>query len=231
MRVKLKSGTGGLLLFLGFAIVAVLVGRHPAVRQYLSEESIKAWVERLGVWGPLALLGLSLALPFLFLPRWPVGFVAGTLYGIVAGTLIGTAMGTLGAMVHFALSRRLFKTIGERMRKRFQLPDRMENRKAVPLIFGLRAFPLSNNGLTNLLAGAINMRLLPFMAATFLGMVPSTLMYAAWGKLMRKPSPGHTALAVGLVVILVLGAWWLGRQWMPVRSERSDADDDDLVGG
>ncbi len=231
MRVKLKFGSRGLLLFLVFAVAAVLIGRHPAIKAHLSEDSIRAWVGHLGVWGPLAILGISMALPFLFLPRWPVVFVAGALYGIVIGTVIGTAAGTLGAIVHFALARRMFKSAGERVRKRFRLSDRISDRQAFMVIFGLRAFPLSNYGLTNLLASALNMRMLPFIGSTFLGMIPSTLMYAAWGKMMRKPSPGYLALAIGLVVALTLGSWWAGRKWLPVREERSDTDEGDLVGG
>jgi uncharacterized membrane protein YdjX (TVP38/TMEM64 family) len=231
MRLKLKFGSGGLLLFLIFAVAAVLAGRLPAVRAYLSEESIKAGVVSLGLWGPLVILGISLALPFLFLPRWPVVFVAGALYGMVNGTVIGVAAGTLGAIAHFALARRMFKSAGERVRKKFRLSERLDDRKAFVVIFGLRAFPLSNYGLTNLLASALGMRMLPFIGATILGMIPSTLMYAAWGKMMRKPSAGYLALAIGLVVVLTLGSWWLGKKWLPIREERSDADDSDLVGG
>ncbi len=231
MRLKLKFGTAGLLLFLAFAISAVLIGRLPVVRACLSEDAITRWVQNLGFLGPLVILGLSLALPFLFLPRWPVVFVAGALYGIVNGTVIGIAAGTLGAMAQFALAKWMFKSAADRVRKRFGLMERMSDRKAFVVIFGLRAFPLSNYGLTNLLASALGMRMLPFIVATLLGMLPSTLMYAAWGKMMRKPSTGYLTLAIGLVAILTLGSWWLGRTWMPVRDERSDEDDGNLAGG
>lgn len=231
MRLKLKFGSSGLLLFLVFAVAAVLIGRHPAVKGHLSEASIRAWVDHLGVWGPTAILGVSMVLPFLFLPRWPVVFVAGALYGIVLGTVIGTAAGTLGAIVHYALARRMFKSTGEKVRRRFRLSERMDDRKTFVVIFGLRAFPLSNYGLTNLLASALNMKMLPFIGATFLGIIPSTLMYAAWGKMMRKPSPEYFALAIGLVVALTLGSWWLGKTWLPASEERNDSDEGDLAGG
>ena len=232
MRLKIKSGIASLAVFLAFAVAIVFVGHIPVVREHLSSKSIIAWVDHLGFWrGALAIVGISTVLPFFLLPRWPVAFVAGALYGIVGGTVIGTIAGTIGAMIHFVLSRRLFHPVGDRVRKRFNLPDRMDDHQAWVLIFTLRAFPLSNYGLTNLLAGALGLRLLPFIGATFVGMIPSTLMYAAWGKLLQRPSAGYYTLAIALVTALALGSWWAGKKLIPARPERSDDDEVDLVGG
>ena len=44
-----------------------------------------------------------------------------------------------------------------------------------------------------------------YLLATFFGMIPSTVMYAAWGKLMKKPDPSVFYLAVGAVLLLLAG--------------------------
>ena len=231
MRMKRPAPGIGLCAFLVFAAAAVVAGRHPAVRPYLSEPFIQEWAGRLGVWGPMAIVGLSLVLPFLFLPRWPLVFAAGALYGMVYGTLLGTAAGTLGALLHFTFSRRLLRPAGDRVRRRFGLPERMGDRQAMLLLFSVRAFPFSNYGLTNLLAAAINMRLAPFAVATALGMMPSTALIAAWGKLMRKPAPAFFALAIGLTIAMGAAAWWLGRHGLAMLEERRGSDGENLVGG
>lgn len=231
MRITLKSGIWSLIGFLGFAVVVVAAAHIPAVREHLTVASITEWVQKLGYWGPLGILAISTVLPFLFLPRWPVVFVAGALYGIVWGTVIGTLAGTIGAVIHFVLSRKLFHPLGDRVRRRFKLPARMDDRHTLILIFTLRAFPLSNYALTNLLAGALGMRLGPFTAATLAGMIPSTLMYAAWGKLLQKPSAGYYTLAIALVVVLALGSWLVGRKVLAPQAERSEDDELDPAGG
>lgn len=231
MRLKITSRAGGLVAFLAVAVALVAVAHIPTVREHLTVTAITGWVERLGLWGPLAIVGISVVLPFMFLPRWPVVFVAGALYGILWGTVLGTVAGTVGAVIHFLLSKPLFHPVGDRVRKRFNLPEHMDDRQTWLLLFTLRAFPLSNNSLTNLLAGALGMRLTPFIGATFIGTIPATLMYAAWGKLLQKPSPAYYALAVALVALLALGSWWIGKKILPARNERSDADEVDLAGG
>lgn len=228
--MKLPTGISGLLIFLAFAGAVVAVAHIPAVSGRLNVKSISTWVEQLGMWGPVGILVISLALPFLLLPRWPVVFVAGALYGIVGGSIVGCVAGTLGALFHYLFASRLFRSAGHRVRERFHLPEHMDNRKAWVVIFSMRAFPLSNYGLTNLLAGALGMRWGPFASATFIGMIPSTVMYAAWGKLLKKPSPGYYALAIALVVALSLGSWWMGRKMLGAPAERSK-DGHDLAGG
>jgi uncharacterized membrane protein YdjX (TVP38/TMEM64 family) len=231
MRVTVKSGVWGLVGFLAFAIALVAVAHHPAVRGWFTAEAISRWVESFGLWGPLGILAISLVLPFVFLPRWPVVFVAGALSGIAWGTVIGICAGTLGAALHFALSRKLFHPVGDRVRRRFKLPERLSDKQAFLLIFTLRAFPLANYGLTNLMAGALGMRLGPFLLSTFFGMIPSTLMYATWGKLVKKPSPAYYALAIGLVILLMAGSWLAGRRILVPPAERSEDDELDPAGG
>jgi uncharacterized membrane protein YdjX (TVP38/TMEM64 family) len=230
MRVKLPAGIPSLLLFLALAGVVVAVAHIPVVQKHLNVKSISHWVEHLGIWGPVGILGLSLLFPFMLLPRWPLVFVAGALYGIVGGSIVGCVAGTIGALFHYLVASRMFRTAGHRVRERFHLPEHMDNRKAWILIFTLRAFPLSNYGLTNMLAGALGMRWGPFSSATFIGMIPSTIMYAAWGKLLKKPSPGYYALAISLVVLLSIGSWWMGRKVLGSHGERSK-DGLDLAGG
>lgn len=230
MRISIKSGIWSLAGFLAGSAVLVGVAHLPAVHDRLTVASIQSWVEGLGFWGPLGLVAVSAVLPFLFLPRWPVAVVAGALYGILLGTAIGTLAGTLGALFHYVLSKRLAHRAGRQILQRFNLPEQMSDRRAVLLVFTLRVFPLSNYGLTNLLAGALGLRMGPFVAATFLGMIPSTLMYATTGKLLQRPSAGYYALAILLVVLLTGGTWLLGRRFLKGGSAEVEIDIDTTGG-
>ena len=98
------SGLRELVLFLLLAVAFVLVSVYTPASRFLSPDYISQLAGRLGYWGAYIIILAGLLSPLLFLPRWPIAFVAGLLYGVVAGTLLATAASTLGAMLHFLLA-------------------------------------------------------------------------------------------------------------------------------
>ena len=201
-----------------FAVLSLLfvaLGLLPAVRAHLHAEVLSADAKRLGPWMPLAIALFAIVSPLAFIPRWPVAFLCGLIYGVGWGSLLANVVSTLGAWLHFRLARHAFKRATARLpvaaRWRAALADRKTSFLA---LFLLRAFPLSNFTATNLLAGALGLPSRVYLAATFLGMIPSTLLYACWGKLTRKPNPSFFALLAGLFVFIVVGTW-LARRLLP----------------
>ncbi len=194
-------------VFLLVAVAGLVAARYTHAGQYLSMEAIQELSGRLGPRGPLVLFAAGLLSPLMFLPRWPIAFLAGLLYGVVYGTLLATVASTAGAWVHFLLSRSLLAPASARLLKRYGYDHVVVPReKQFLLIFVLRAFPLSSFVATNLLAGALKLSRGRFVLASLLGMIPSSLLYAAWGKLMRKPDPQFYVVAVVALVLLVAGA-------------------------
>lgn len=213
----------GLFIFLALALIGLAVGYFTPLRDYLDTESIRQLADRLGYWGPVVLLVIGTLAPVLFLPRWPVCFLAGLLYGVVWGSLLANVAGVLGAGLHFLVARRLLADSSKRVLNTWSLdPDRIPGDKAFLVIFLLRAFPLSNSAATNVLAGALKISWVSYLAATFLGMIPSTVMYASWGKLMKRPGPEFYYLAVALVGFIVLGAY-LARRFLPEQMLKEEA--------
>lgn len=210
---------GGLKRLLGFAIVAVAclaIGYFTPARDFFSVETIRNYAGKLGAWGPAVLIAAGIFTPLLFIPRWPVAFVGGLLYGVVLGSVIANIASTIGAWLHFLLARTMLRPMAEKLRRRYGIHAASASREKVfAALFLLRAFPLSNFVATNLLAGALQIRTGTYLAASFLGMIPSTLMYAAWGKLMKKPDPAYFALAIGILALLVAGTLVAQRRFMP----------------
>ena len=203
---ELPEGTGGLLAFLGIALLGIAAARFTPLRDYLTVEGVRGLSARLGWWGPLALMAAGTVGPLFLLPRWPVCFAGGMLYGVVWGAVLGNVAGLLGCWVHFLSARKLVSTSSRRVLSRFDFdPETLTPRKAFWTLFLLRAFPLSNSAATNILAGALRISTRTYLTASFIGMIPSSLMYASWGKLMKKPDPAFYALAVGILVVMVAG--------------------------
>jgi uncharacterized membrane protein YdjX (TVP38/TMEM64 family) len=212
---------------LPFAILSLLfaaLGLAPAVREHLHVAALSNDAKALGPWAPLAIAIFAIVSPLAFIPRWPVAFLCGLIYGVGWGALLANVVSTLGAWLHFRLARGALGDTTARLRQaerwRAALAD---PHTAFLALFLLRAFPLSNFTATNLLAGALNMRGRVYLAATFLGMIPSTLLYACWGKLTRQPDARFYALLAGLFVALVIGAW-LASRLLPRAAARGQAD-------
>lgn len=201
-----SGGLRELLLFLLLAVTLVLVSVCTPASRFFSPDYIGQLAGRLGCWGAYIIILAGLLSPLLFLPRWPIAFVAGLLYGVMAGTLLATAASTLGAMLHFLLAKSLLSPMSDRLRKRYAITAApIPREKAFLVLLFLRAFPLSSFVATNLLAGAMKIHFGTYIAASFLGMIPSTIMYAAWGKLLKKPSASFGALAAISVLFIVVG--------------------------
>lgn len=195
---------------LPFAVLSLLflgLGLLPGVRAHLRADALRDAARGLGPWTPLAIALFALVSPLAFVPRWPVAFVCGLLYGVGWGSVLANLASTLGAWLHFRLARRAFGATAARLLPRAaRWRDALSDpRTAFTALFLLRAFPLSNFTATNLLAAALGLPGRVYLGATFLGMIPSTLLYAALGKLLRRPSPGFAALVAALCVFLALG--------------------------
>ena len=205
-RTHESSGLGKLLVFLLIALAGIAISIFTPLRQYLTIESVREFSRELGARGPAALLIFGAFGPLFFLPRWPVCFAGGMLYGIVWGSVIGNVAGLAGVMLHYAASRFFVSTGSERLLKKFHMdPSRLRKENAFWIIFLLRAIPVSNSAMTNVLAGALKMSVGSYIVSSFLGMIPSTVMYAAWGKLMKKPDADLFILALGILLTMMLG--------------------------
>jgi uncharacterized membrane protein YdjX (TVP38/TMEM64 family) len=212
------------LAFLLIAAAGLAVTHFTSIRELLNMDQMSRTAAAWGIWAPVFLFGLASAAPLLFLPRWPIAMICGILYGVVGGTVLANICCTSGAWVQYTLAKRTLSTMGRRLRIRQAWAERISQNpdRAFASLFLLRAFPFSNSVATNVVAGTLEIRNGVYLAATFLGMLPSTLMYAAWGKLLKRPEPHFYAFAVGLLVVLVVATALAHRrlqQWFPVEPD------------
>lgn len=209
-----RSWLRRLLLFFLLAAAILALLRYTPLREFVSEGGVSSLAGRLGYWGPLAIFAIGVVSPFLFLPRWPVAVASGMLYGLLWGSALANTASALGAGLHYWLARGLLYPAAERIRQRYKLPagSAWSGSKVFVVVFLLRALPFSNFVLTNLLSGAIKVRWSIYLAASFFGMIPSTLMYAAVGQAVDDPADKTSwVLAIGLFLLLTAGAWVFSR--------------------
>ena len=177
--------------FLPLVVIAVAAAAFLAVggERYVSFAALAAnrdWLAGLVMrWGALAVLvyiaGYA-ALTALSVPGAAVLTIAG---GFLFGTWLGgfgAVIGaTLGASAIFLAARAGLAGLAARAGPRAQRIEAGFRANAFNYLLVLRLVPIFPFWLVNLAAGLAGVRLLPYVGATFLGIIPGALVYAGLG--------------------------------------------------
>lgn len=146
--------------------------------------AFSAWVDGLGLWGPVVFVLGYAAATVAFIPGSLLTLAGGALFGLWKGTLFVFAGASLGAVGAFLVSRHLARGAVERRiagEPRFAAIDRAVRRDGLRITFLLRLTPIVPFVLLNYALGLTRVRLVDYALAC-LGMLPATLLYVYYGK-------------------------------------------------
>lgn len=184
----MKSARSWRLLWLGVLLAAILVVFWLApVRSWL--EPLLNWLGDLGPWGPVLLGLLFIPACVLGLPGSPITLVGGYLFGVfwtVTAVSIGS---TLGATATFLIGRTLARSWLEQCmaaHRRFQALDRAVGTQGFKIVLLTRLSPIFPFNVLNYVFGLTQVRLGDYVLASWIGMLPATVMYAYLGNLARS---------------------------------------------
>ncbi|UPY37405.1 VTT domain-containing protein [Sediminicoccus sp. KRV36] len=150
-------------------------------------------------------------------PRQAVAFLAGYAFGAVVGVGVALAAQLLGCALAFFWAGAVGRGWAERrLAGRFgpHLRPVVETLRENPFgaALALRLFPVGNNLALNLLAGMSAIPAWPFLAASALGYLPQTMVFALLGKGVRVDGIWQLALSGVLLAVSVgLGLWLMRR--------------------
>jgi len=168
------------------------------------------WVDRdlrgEGHWGELVFVLVGAALTAAGVPRQSIAFLGGYGFGALVGTGLALAAQLLGCAASYAWARLLGRGWAERrMAGRFghRLRPLRDALRQSPFeaTLALRLLPVGNNLALNLLGGMAGLAAGPFLAASALGYLPQTVVFALLGKGIRVEGVWQLALGVGLFVV------------------------------
>jgi uncharacterized membrane protein YdjX (TVP38/TMEM64 family) len=185
------------------------------------------WVDRSirdeGLWGELVFVLVGAALTAGGLPRQSIAFLGGYAFGAALGSAVALFAQLLGATAAYAWARLLGREWAERrLRGRFghrlrPVRDALTE-KPFEATLALRLLPVGSNIALNLLAGMAGLRLLPFLAASALGYLPQTVVFALLGKGIRVEGAWQLALGGVLMAVSIGIGWWLLRRHKAARA-------------
>ena len=136
-----------------------------------------------GVWAALAYVLAYAGTVALSLPGAVIITLAGGfLFGAALGTVLTVIGATAGATLLFLIAR---SAIGDALRRRAgpfvaRMADGFQNNAFNYLLF-LRLVPAFPSWAVNLVPALLGMRLVPYVLATFLGIIPATTVFSTFG--------------------------------------------------
>jgi uncharacterized membrane protein YdjX (TVP38/TMEM64 family) len=194
------------LLFL-LLIAAVIAVQYVHPEQYLDQESLRQFGASHRVLLPLMYLAVWTVGP-LFLPGLPITLAGGVLFGPIWGVIYTAVGSTCGAGLVFLVTRYLARdwVAGKLAGTRLMSLDEKVARQGWKIVAITRLVPVFSFTLLNYAFGLTRISFWPYLGATFVCMLPSTIAYVYFssnilGLLQGKISSG---LIIGVILIVVV---------------------------
>ncbi|RDI55617.1 TVP38/TMEM64 family protein [Nocardia mexicana] len=191
------------LLVLGGALIAVaLLAPHPAPQQ------VRDWADSVGPLFPLVFFAVHAIVTVAPFPRTVFTLSAGLLFGPVLGITVAVAATTLSAILALLLVRALDR---DQVAARLTHPavravDRRLERRGWLAVGSLRLIAPVPFSVINYCAGLSSVRMLPYLLATIVGILPGTIGVVVLGDaLTGRTEPGLLVLSGVCITIGVLG--------------------------
>ena len=203
-RVLLK----GLMLLLSLALFGYFF-KSSDLGNSINEAWIDGHIRDQGIEGELTFLAMGALFTAIGLPRQIIAFLAGYAFGLTLGSFFGALAALLGCAVSFAYARLFGRSVlSKRLGARAQRFDAFIHDHPFSMTLLIRLLPVGSNVLTNLAAGISRVRAVPFLAASFVGYLPQTVVFALVGSGVDVAQTMKIGLAVVLFLLSgVLGAY------------------------
>lgn len=180
----------------------------------LDSDALGRYVERgrqLGAWGPVVLAVIYVPVTVLLIPASWVTLAGAFAFGVPRAFAAVSAGSTTGACLAFLLSRYLLRGWIESKlagNPRFRALDRAVGEQGFRIVFLSRLSPLLPFGVLNYAFGATNISFGRYALASWIGMLPGTLMYTYLGSAARELADivsGRAAAGPGSQTLFFVG--------------------------
>ena len=175
-------------------------------------QQILDWVAAQGIWAPVLFIIVYAAAAVGFVPGSLLTLSAGAIFGVVQGTALVSIASTLAAAISFLLGRFALRGWIEKKlshKPAFKTIDEAVGREGWKIVLLLRLSPVFPFALLNYSLGLTNIRFWPAVIASWVGMLPGTILYVYLGSLAQVAAQETTTAqkvlyGVGLLATLIV---------------------------
>ena len=213
-----EPGPGRRLALLLLAVSAVTALWVLPVGEWI--EAIKTTIVDLGPYGPLLYVAAYVLATVFFVPGSALTLFAGVPWGVAGGTLVVSVASTLGAAAAFLVGRYLLRDwVSARIagQRTFSAIDRVVARQGFRIVLLTRLSPVLPFNLLNYAYGVTSVSFRDYILASWLGMLPATVLYVYLGYAAAQAAGGESGglrrwieIGLGLLVAVVV-AVYVGR--------------------
>src|SRR5712671_1868760 len=164
-------------------------------------------IGKLGPWGPVIFVGLYVVATVLFIPGSVLTLGAGAVFGVALGSVCVSISATLGATAAFLVGRYLARdAIARKIEKneKFATIDRAVAGEGWKIVLLTRLSPVFPFTLLNYAFGLTRVKLGQYVLASWIGMIPGTVMYVYLGSLVNLGA-GHRQRTTGEWILYGVG--------------------------
>ena len=182
-----RSTKTRLLALAALAIAMGLCAVLLPLKEYL--QRFLEWAGDLGPWGPVLLAAAYVPACVLFVPGSVLTVGAGLAFGVVTGTVAVSAGSVAGASLAFILGRTLARGWVEGMiagNAKFRAIDRAVARQGFKIVLLTRLSPIFPFNLLNYAFGLTRVSFRDYVLASWIGMLPGTVLYVYLGSLLTN---------------------------------------------
>ena len=147
------------------------------------------WTQGMGTWGPACVVLFYIIACVLFLPGSVLTLGAGFIFKVIVGTITVSIGSTLGACAAFLIGRTFArKWISKKIaqNKKFDAIDNAVGTQGFKIVFLLRLSPVFPFNLLNYAFGLTKVSFSKYALASWIGMLPGTIMYVYLGAGVRS---------------------------------------------
>ncbi len=204
------SRTRLLLTMLAVAAVVAIVLLVPLP----TAVQLRDWATSLGAWFPLAFLAAHVVVTILPFPRTAFTLAAGLLFGPVLGVVIAVTASALSALLALFAVRALgWQLTNLVSHPALESVDARLRARGWAAVLSLRLIPVVPFSVLNYAAGASSVRVLPYLLATLVGLMPGTAAVVVLGDaLTGNVSPLLALVSLCTAAVGVAGLAYETRQ-------------------
>ena len=186
----------------------------------LSPERIRTFVVGFGLWAPIVYL-VTYGQPIIPLPASMMTVTGGLVFGPVWGTLAALVGATIRASSQFGVARLLGRdAVAKLMKGKVAALDEKISANGFQTVLLIRLIPNLPFDVQNYGLGFSRVRFLPYVAASFLGMLPGCFAFVYLGYSLTDPKQLWKLL---LAILIIVGLMVAQRAWTARQRRASSA--------
>jgi len=164
------------------------------------------WVEQLGPAGPIIFILMYIVACVFFIPGSALTLGAGAIFGVIRGAVFVSVGSTLGATAAFLVGRYIARDwVARKISKntKFASIDQAVGNEGWKIVGLTRLSPVFPFSLLNYAYGLTKVSLRDYVLASWIGMMPGTVMYVYIGSLARLGVDARQATTAQTVLKIV----------------------------